>query len=174
MIGELKSLLLTALGTGLPFYFKFHCYNWEKMSVLYQKQFDWNAKYDPEKNKGEVEIDIYHDLENYELIVESEDGSQWFIIEDVNDQTKCLDLFDKFKKAYKAKSGLDYNPVVSQLGFHLEDDVGIFPSDASLHIKKFSDLGINRFSKLTYHNDDKHDKAGFDQFKNEFHLEIQY
>jgi len=53
-----------------------------------------------------------------------------------------------------------------ELCFHLEDHVGFESSDVSLKLKKFSDYGINRFSKLNYHNDHtSHDKNDPSQYK---------
>jgi hypothetical protein len=93
----------------------------------------------------------------------------------VNDDTPILDLYTKFKAAYKKSSGgQEYKPVSSSLCFHLEDDIGIMESDSSLNCKKFSDLGINRFSKIKFVSHHKCNVANADDFKNGFQVEIKY
>lgn len=47
-------------------------------------------------------------------------------------------------------------------------------SDSSLNCKKFSDFGINRFSKIKFNMHQKCDLANADDFKAGFQVEIKY
>jgi hypothetical protein len=102
------------------------------------------------------QIDVYHDLENFTLHVENHKIDISFIIKNVNNKSLVGDLFDMFKKQFKSDTGLDYTPNKADVCFHLEDNTEIDCNDTSLSGKTFQDFGINRFSKLHYHNGHKH------------------
>lgn len=61
----------------------------------------WNSSFDPNVDKNANIINVYYNLEGYDLMIESGNHGQNFLIKDLNDNTPLISLFYEFKEEFK-------------------------------------------------------------------------
>ena len=95
-------------------------YNDEKLSDLKTKVETWNKKYDPNIKFEGIPIDVFLNIEKYDLFIDQSNGNKFVKVKGLSDNSSLQDLFEQLKKDYKEQYENKFECI--RLAIQLEDD----------------------------------------------------